>query len=216
MGIGITPTPLSKLPPGGKIICPKSEKAKALQEIMDYAKLGLDIEDERLYDLMKIDLAILNIARRIGENPTMNIVNTSRTVRKKKPPVIKRVIKKVVRPKNKRVNLDTYEEATKDPNNEKEEVYEEIIYENEDNENVDYESCKKKVAKKPLLAKPAHNNYKKIEQKVKLASSMALDEPMNINLIRRPANDLTTAEYRINIILIPKAVLDGGAQCTMI
>jgi hypothetical protein len=45
---------------------------------------------------------------------------------------------------------------------------------------------------------------------------MILDEPMDINLVRRPANDLTTAECRINNISIPKAVLDGGAQCTMI
>ena len=44
---------------------------------------------------------------------------------------------------------------------------------------------------------------------------MDLDEPMDINLVRRPANDLTTAECRINNISIPKAVLDGGAQCTM-
>jgi hypothetical protein len=141
IGIEITPTLLSKLPPGGKIIHPKSEKAKALQEIIDYARLGLDIEDERPYDSMEIDLAIVNIARRIGGNTTIpitNIVNASRTVRKKKLPVRKRVIKKVVRPKNKRVNLVTYEEATEDPNNEEEEVYEEIVYEDEDNENVEY------------------------------------------------------------------------------
>ncbi|CAG8508543.1 9043_t:CDS:2, partial [Scutellospora calospora] len=216
MGIGITPTSLSKLPPGGKIIRPKSEKAKALQEIMDYARLGLDIEDERPYDPMEIDLAIVNIARRIGGNttiPTTNIVNASRTVRKKKPPVRKRVIKK--------------------------EVYEEIVYEDEDNENVEY------VEVEDRLEETLCNNST-IEQKVieickkifqdelrnilnefktllssynllpELASSMALDEPMDINLVRCPANDLTTAECRINNILIPKAVLDGGAQCTMI
>jgi hypothetical protein len=40
---------------------------------------------------------------------------------------------------------------------------------------------------------------------------MALDEPMDINLVHHPANDLTTAECRINNILIPKSVLDGGA-----
>ncbi|CAG8759228.1 6953_t:CDS:2, partial [Dentiscutata heterogama] len=117
MGIGITPTLLSKLPPEGKIIRPKSEKAKALQEIMDYAILGLDIEDKRPYDPIEIDLAILNIARRIGGNPTINIV---------------------IRPKNKRVNLVTYEEATEDPNNKEEEVYEEIVYEDKNNENDEY------------------------------------------------------------------------------
>ncbi|CAG8768595.1 15098_t:CDS:1, partial [Dentiscutata heterogama] len=66
MGIGITSNLLNKLPPGGKIIHPKSKKAKALQEIMDYARLGLNIEDERPYDPIEIDLAIVNIARRIG------------------------------------------------------------------------------------------------------------------------------------------------------
>jgi hypothetical protein len=34
--------------------------------------------------------------------------------------------------------LVTYEEATEDPNNEEEEVYEKIVYEDEDNENVEY------------------------------------------------------------------------------
>ncbi|CAG8553123.1 4491_t:CDS:2 [Dentiscutata heterogama] len=268
MGIGITPTLLSKLPPGEKIIRPKSEKAKALQEIMDYARLGLDIEDERPYDPMEIDLAIVNIARRIGGNttiPTMNIVNASRTVRKKKPPVRKRVIKKVVRPKNKRVNLVTYEEATEDPNNKEEKVYKEIVYEDEDNENVEYVEVenrpeemlcnnstivmnlvKKKVVKKLLLDKLAYKkvintstNISEICKKIfqdelrnilnelktllssynlspELASSMALDKPIDINLVCHLANDLTTAECRINNILIPKAVLDGGAQCTMI
>ncbi|CAG8777644.1 15621_t:CDS:2, partial [Dentiscutata heterogama] len=43
-----------------------------------------------------------------------------------------------------------------------------------------------------------------------LASSMALDEPIDINLVHCPANDLTTAECRINNILLPKAVLDGA------
>jgi hypothetical protein len=44
---------------------------------------------------------------------------------------------------------------------------------------------------------------------------MDLDEPMDINLIRRASNDITTAECQINNISIPKSVLDGGAQCTM-
>ncbi|CAG8502783.1 22497_t:CDS:2 [Cetraspora pellucida] len=216
--IGITPTPLSKLPPGEKIIHPKSEKAKALQEIMDYPRLGLDIEDERPYDPMEIDLAIVNIARRIGGNttiPTTNIVNASQTVRKKKPPVRKRVIKK------------------------EEEVYEEIVYENEDNENVEYIEvedrpeemlCNNSTIEQKVIEickKNFQNELRNILNEFKtllssynlspeLASSMALDEPMDINLVRRPTNDLTTAECRINNILIPKAVLDGGAQCTMI
>jgi hypothetical protein len=45
--------------------------------------------------------------------------------------------------------------------------------------------------------------------------SESLDEPMDINLVRRPANTLTTAECKINNISIPKAVLDGGAECSM-
>ncbi|CAG8784923.1 4064_t:CDS:2 [Cetraspora pellucida] len=240
MGIGITPTPLSKLLSEGKIICLKSEKAKALQEIMDYARLGLDIEDERPYNPMEIDLAIVNIARRIGGNtiiPTMNIVNASQTVRKKKLPVRKRVIKKLVRPKNKQVNLVTYEEATEDPNNEEEEVYEEIVYEDEDNENVEYIEvedrpkemlCNNSTQKViEICKKNFQNELRNILNEFKtllssynllpeLASSMALDESMDINLVCCPANNLTTAEYRINNILIPKAVLDGGAQCTII
>jgi hypothetical protein len=45
--------------------------------------------------------------------------------------------------------------------------------------------------------------------------SIILDEPMDINLVRRPANDITTTECKINNIIIPKTVLDGGAQCTI-
>ncbi|CAG8748098.1 9998_t:CDS:2, partial [Dentiscutata heterogama] len=202
--------------------------------------LGLDIEDERPYDPMEINLAILNTAKRIGGNPTMNIVNTSRTVRKKKPPIRKRVIKKVVGPKNKQVNLVTYEEATEDPNNEEEEVYEEIVYEDKDNENVEYveveDSPKETLCNNSTIAmnlleqkvskickKIFQNELRNILNKFKtllssynlspeLASSIALDEPMDINLVHRPANDLTIAECRINNILIPKAVLDG-ARC---
>ena len=39
---------------------------------------------------------------------------------------------------------------------------------------------------------------------------MELDEPMDINLVRCPANTLTTAESRINNIIINKTVLDRG------
>jgi len=35
-------------------------------------------------------------------------------------------------------------------------------------------------------------------------------------LPRRPANDLTTAECRISNVIIPKTVLDGGAQPSFI
>ena len=38
---------------------------------------------------------------------------------------------------------------------------------------------------------------------------------MDINLVRRPANDITTIESRINNIIIDKSVLDGGAQITL-
>ena len=44
---------------------------------------------------------------------------------------------------------------------------------------------------------------------------MELDEPMNINLVCRPFSDITTAECRINNVIIPKTVLDGGAQSTL-
>ena len=55
--------------------------------------------------------------------------------------------------------------------------------------------------------------------------AVILDEFMDINLIsqsledllpRRPANDLTTAECRISNVIIPKTVLDGGAQPSFI
>ena len=44
---------------------------------------------------------------------------------------------------------------------------------------------------------------------------MQLDEPMDINLVRYPANYITTAECRINNFIINKAVLDGGAQSSL-
>ena len=44
---------------------------------------------------------------------------------------------------------------------------------------------------------------------------MELDEPMDINLVRRPANDITTAECRINNVIIDKVVLDGDTQSTL-
>ncbi|CAG8746755.1 23330_t:CDS:10 [Cetraspora pellucida] len=178
MGIGITPTPLSKLSPGEKIIHPKSEKAKALQEIMDYARLGLNIEDERSYDLMEIDLAIVNIARRIRGNITIPTTNIE------------------------------------------EEVYKEIVYEDEDNENVKYVEVKDRPEEMLCnnstvamnLLRNILNEFKTLLSSYnlspELASSMALDEPMDINLVYHPANDLTTAECKINNILIPKAVLD--------
>ena len=48
-----------------------------------------------------------------------------------------------------------------------------------------------------------------------ITDSTILDEPMDINLVRRPANDITTTECRINKVIIPKTVLDGGAQCSI-
>ena len=44
---------------------------------------------------------------------------------------------------------------------------------------------------------------------------MELDEPMDINLVRRPSSDITTAECRINNVIIDKVVLDEGAQSTL-
>jgi hypothetical protein len=135
------PVPKPPLPPKPR---PKSDKAKAYEEMIDYANLGINIEDNRPYDPMEIDLALVNLARRVGGNvstPVMNITNTTRTVRKKKAPVKKRVIKKVVRPKKRRVNLVTYEEPAEeeDPvNDNEEEVYEEIVYEDDDDENDEY------------------------------------------------------------------------------
>jgi hypothetical protein len=142
------PVPKPPLPPKPR---PKSDKAKAYEEMIDYANLGIDIEDNRPNDPMEIDLALVNLARRIGGNvstPTTKVVNATRTVRKKKP-VKKRVVKKVVRPKKRRVNLVTYEEPAEeeDPVNDNEEevycgaehfVHEEIVYEDDDEENVEY------------------------------------------------------------------------------
>lgn len=146
-GYTVTHTPLSILPPGGKKIRPKSDKAKAYEEMIEYARLGIDIEDDRPDDPMEIDLALVNLARRIGGNvstptTTTNVVNATRTVRKKKAPVKKRVIKKVVRPRKRRVNLVTYEEPTEEenPDNDEEEVIEELVYvdDDDDEENVEY------------------------------------------------------------------------------
>ncbi|CAG8699706.1 26320_t:CDS:2 [Gigaspora margarita] len=196
-------TLLSKLPPRGKKICPKSEKAKALQEMIEYAKLD---------DPMEIDL----VKKLEGGSVP---VNATRTVRKKKPAVKKRVIKKVVKPKRKHINLVTYEEPTEeDPNNEDEKIIKEII-------------CKKIIQDelknilsefKALLTLSSSNSLEVKKSNTptdnELASNdnMVLDEPMDINLVRCTANDITTAECRINNIILDKAVLDGGAQSTII
>jgi len=68
---------------------------------------------------------------------------------------------------------------------------------------------------KALLAKNSIHMSSEIESKESSIDDMVLDEPMDINLVRRPANDITTAECRINNVIIDKAVLDGGAQSTM-
>lgn len=105
--------------------------------------MGIDIEDDRPDDPMEIDLALINLVKRIRDNettPTTKIVNATRTVRKKKAPVKKKVIKKVVIPKKKRINLVTYEEPVEeeDSNNEDNEVYEEIVYESNDDDETEY------------------------------------------------------------------------------
>ena len=93
---------------------------------------------------MEIDLAIVNLMKKNGIGniavPTTITVNASRPVRKKKAPVKKRVIKKVIKPKKKRVNLVTYEEPTEeeDPDEEDEEIIEEIVYEDDNDEEVEY------------------------------------------------------------------------------
>ena len=134
------PIPPPPLPPKPR---PNTQKAKALQELKDYAERGILLEENKPDDPMEIDLAIVNLAGKLGGGPvpvsTTKVVNATRTVRKKKP-VKKRVIKKVVRPKKRRVNLVTYEEPTgeEDPDNDnEEEVYEEIVYEDDD-ENDEY------------------------------------------------------------------------------
>src|SRR5438876_8040657 len=104
---------LSKLPPDGKKIHPKSQKAKDYEELIKYVKMGIYDEDNRPYDPMEIDLAVVNIAKRIGgvSNTSSKIVNATCTVTRKKKPVKKKVIKRVVKGgKKKRVNLVTYEE----------------------------------------------------------------------------------------------------------
>jgi Aspartyl protease len=74
-----------------------------------------------------------------------------------------------------------------------------------------YKKFESLISKHSISSEKAKPNDKDISTN----DSMDLDEPMDINLVRIPANDLTTAECRINNVSIPKAVLDGGAQCTM-
>ncbi|CAG8520534.1 3419_t:CDS:2 [Gigaspora margarita] len=209
-------TSLSKLPPGSKKIRPKSEKAKALQEMIEYAKFGINIENNRPDNPMEIDLAIINLAKKLGGGSVP--VNATRTVRKKKPVVKKRVIKKVVKPKRKRVNLVTYEEPTEEnPNNEDKEIIEEIIC-----KKIIQDELKNILSKFKALLPLSSSNILEVKKSNaptdnELISNddIVLDKPMDINLVCHPANDITTAECRINNIIIDKAVLDGVLKSTM-
>ena len=113
----------------------------------NYIKLGLDIEDNRPYDPMKIDLAIVNCCQKLGiAVPDTKIVNATRTTRKKIPAkkrIIRKVVKKTATPRKRRVNLVTYEEPTEEkiPDNKDREYKKKIVYidkNNNNNENVEY------------------------------------------------------------------------------
>ncbi|CAH1770255.1 10730_t:CDS:2, partial [Entrophospora sp. SA101] len=65
---------------------PKTEKAKYYEELKNYAELGLETEDHRVFEPMEIDYAIVNIANKLDQleglpsspNPSINMVRTPR------------------------------------------------------------------------------------------------------------------------------------------
>src|SRR6185369_12404557 len=64
----------------------KTEKAKYYEELKNYAELGLETEDNRVFEPMEIDYAIVNIANKLDQleglpsfpNPSINMVRTPR------------------------------------------------------------------------------------------------------------------------------------------
>ena len=139
-GYTIGPQSLSKLPTDGKKIRPKTQKAKDYEELIKYAEMGIYDEDNRPYDPMEIDLAVVNIANRIGGVPinSSTTVNATRPVTRKKKPVKKKIIRRVVKGnKKKRVNLIIYEEPDNDSGEEK--IIEEIYKDEDKDDNIVYE-----------------------------------------------------------------------------
>src|SRR5438477_516710 len=131
---------LSKLPADSKKIHPKSQKIKDYKELIKYAEMDIYDEDNRPYDPMEIDLAVVNIAKRIeGEkNTSSKIVNAIHTVTRKKKPVKKKVIRRVIKgSKKKHVNLITYEEP--DDDSKEEEIIKEIYEDEDKDDNIVYE-----------------------------------------------------------------------------
>ncbi len=65
---------------------PKTEKAKYYEELKNYADMGLEIEDNRVFKPMEIDYAIINLANKLDQpeglsnspSPSINVVRTPR------------------------------------------------------------------------------------------------------------------------------------------
>jgi hypothetical protein len=76
----------SELQPFQRNFRPKTEKAKYYEELKNYAELGLEAEDNRVFEPMEIDYAIVNIANKLDQleglpsspNPSINMVRTPR------------------------------------------------------------------------------------------------------------------------------------------
>src|SRR6266511_1252395 len=64
----------------------KTEKAKYYEDLKNYADMGLDIEDNRVFEPMEIDYAIINLANKLDQpegllsspNQSINVVRTPR------------------------------------------------------------------------------------------------------------------------------------------
>ncbi|CAH1769283.1 979_t:CDS:2 [Entrophospora sp. SA101] len=65
---------------------PQQIKAKYYEELKNYADMGLEIEDNRVFELMEIDYAIINLANKLDQpeglsnspSPSINVVRTPR------------------------------------------------------------------------------------------------------------------------------------------
>ncbi|CAH1771277.1 6196_t:CDS:1, partial [Entrophospora sp. SA101] len=65
---------------------PKTEKAKYYEELKNYAEMGLEAEDNRVFEPMEIDYAIINVVNKIdqleglsnSQSPTINLARGPR------------------------------------------------------------------------------------------------------------------------------------------
>src|SRR6185369_8243839 len=46
---------------------PKTEKAKYYEELKNYAEMGLEVEDNKVLELMEINYAIINLANKLDQ-----------------------------------------------------------------------------------------------------------------------------------------------------